>query len=219
MKINSWNDLIQIEQNKTYYKALQQFITDEENKCTVLPKKEERFTFFTLTPLNQVKVVILGQDPYHNIDQAHGLAFSVKNKKLPPSLNNIFKELVADLKITFPTTGNLSKWAKQGVLLLNTVLTVRLHEPLSHQKKGWEHFTLEIIKTINDNLEHIVFILWGNHAKKYRKYIDDKKHYILESAHPSPLSAHRGFFGSNPFSKTNAYLKEKNLKTIDWKLD
>lgn len=214
-----WNDFIKAEENKTYYKVLMSFIKAEEEKHIVLPPAEERLNAFNLTPLKDVKVVILGQDPYHGINQAHGLAFSVKNNQYPPSLKNIFKELVDDLDVSYPATGNLTKWAKQGVLLLNTVLTVNIHEPLSHQKKGWETFTLEAIKTINEHCDFVVFILWGSKAKKYQQYINTNKHQVITSAHPSPLSSYRGFFGSKPFSKTNQYLIKEGLKPIDWDLN
>ncbi|MFA6801536.1 MAG: uracil-DNA glycosylase [Acholeplasmataceae bacterium] len=214
----TWNDFIEIQLNQPYFQNLVHFLKEEDKTKVILPPKEQRLSCFNLTPYDQVKVVIVGQDPYHNYDQAHGLAFSVVSKKYPPSLKNIFKELVDDLGITYPTTGNLSSWAKQGVLLLNTVLTVELHQPLSHQKKGWETFTLEAIKKVNEKEEPVVFILWGAKAKSFMKYIDLNKHKVITSAHPSPLSAYQGFFGSKPFSKTNQYLKEKQLKEIDWTL-
>ncbi|QWB95836.1 uracil-DNA glycosylase [Mycoplasmatota bacterium] len=218
MKKMTWHDFILDESQKQYYKDLEKFMTLEDANKVILPPKDKRLTCFDLTPLENVKVVIIGQDPYHNYHQAHGLAFSVETTKFPPSLKNIYKELVSDLNVSYPETGNLSNWAKQGVLLINTVLTVELHEPLSHQKKGWEQFTLEAIKTVNREQPHVVFILWGSKAKAFSKYIDQHKHKIITSAHPSPLSAYRGFFGSKPFSKTNAYLKSKNIKEIDWRL-
>lgn len=214
----NWDELIQRETYKTYYKDLMAFLELEEKSHDILPPKDKRLSCFQLTPYNTLKVVIIGQDPYHNYNQAHGLAFSVENEKYPPSLKNIFKELVSDLNINYPQTGNLSKWAKQGVLLLNTVLTVRAHEPLSHQKKGWEIFTLNMINEINKKEDPVVFILWGNHAISFSKYIDGTKHKMITSVHPSPLSASRGFFGSKPFSKTNAYLKSFGYQPIDWDL-
>lgn len=212
----TWDDLIKKELENPYFKALIAFLKDEDAHHVVLPPKEKRLSCFKLTPYEDVKVVIIGQDPYHNLNQAHGLAFSVENEDYPPSLKNIYKELVSDLNIPYPKTGNLTHWAKQGVLLLNTVLTVRLHEPLSHQKKGWETFTLEAVKKVNDKENPVVFILWGNHAKSFMKYIDLNKHHVISSAHPSPLSASRGFFGSKPFSKTNYFLEKEGLKPIDW---
>ncbi len=213
-----WRDFIKEESSKIYFQNLKKFLDEEDIKKDILPPKEQRLSCFDLTPYEDVKVVILGQDPYHNYHQAHGLAFSVLEGKYPPSLKNIFKELVSDLNIEYPNTGNLTAWAKQGVLLLNTVLTVEVHEPLSHQKKGWETFTLEAIKKVNEKDDMVVFILWGGKAKAFAKYIDQRKHKIITSAHPSPLSAYHGFFGSKPFSKTNQYLKDNNIKEIDWRL-
>jgi len=215
----TWDDLIRQELEKTYFQALVAFLKEEDKKQTVLPIKENRLQAFQLTPFEAVKVVIIGQDPYHNWNQAHGLAFSVEKPPFPPSLKNIFIELENDLGIPSPTSGNLSSWAKQGVLLLNTVLTVRLHEPLSHQKQGWEQFTLEAVKQLNEKRNHLVFVLWGNHARKMKAYININKHTIIESAHPSPLSAHRGFFNSKPFSKINQALKNYQLEPINWNLN
>lgn len=215
----TWDDLIRQELEKTYFQALVAFLKEEDKKQTVLPIKENRLQAFQLTPFEAVKVVIIGQDPYHNWNQAHGLAFSVEKPPFPPSLKNIFIELENDLGIPSPTSGNLSSWAKQGVLLLNTVLTVRLHEPLSHQKRGWEQFTLEAVKQLNEKRNHLVFVLWGNHARKMKAYININKHTIIESAHPSPLSAHRGFFNSKPFSKINQALKNYQLEPINWNLN
>lgn len=215
----TWDDLIKQELEKTYFQALVAFLKEEDKKKTVLPIKENRLQAFQLTPFEAVKVVIIGQDPYHNWNQAHGLAFSVEKPPFPPSLKNIFLELENDLGIPSPTSGNLSSWAKQGVLLLNTVLTVRLHEPLSHQKRGWEQFTLEAVKQLNEKRNHLVFVLWGNHARKMKAYININKHTIIESAHPSPLSAHRGFFNSKPFSKINQALKNYQLEPINWNLN
>jgi uracil-DNA glycosylase len=213
-----WNDLIQEELNKPYFKELVQFLKEEDKHKTILPPKEDRLSCFKLTPYDEVKVVIIGQDPYHNIGQAHGLAFSVEKGTYPPSLKNIYKELVDDLSIKYPSTGNLTSWAKQGVLLLNTVLTVVLHEPMSHQKKGWEEFTLEVVKKINLKNSPVVFILWGSQAIKFKAFLNNPNHLILTSVHPSPLSAHRGFFGSKPFSKTNQFLNHHQIKPIDWQL-
>ena len=213
-----WNDLIHEELNKPYFKELVHFLKEEDNHKTILPPKDDRLSCFKLTPYDEVKVVIIGQDPYHNIGQAHGLAFSVEKGAYPPSLKNIYKELVEDLTINYPTTGNLSSWAKQGVLLLNTVLTVVLHEPMSHQKKGWEEFTLEVVKKINLKNSPVVFILWGSQAIKFKAYLNNPNHLILTSVHPSPLSAHRGFFGSKPFSKTNQFLIKHQQNPINWEL-
>ena len=213
-----WNDLIQEELNKPYFKELVHFLKEEDKHKTILPPKDDRLSCFKLTPYDEVKVVIIGQDPYHNIGQAHGLAFSVEKGSYPPSLKNIYKELVDDLSINYPTTGNLSSWAKQGVLLLNTVLTAVLHEPMSHQKKGWEEFTLEVVKKINLKNAPVVFILWGSQAIKFKAYLNNPNHLILTSVHPSPLSAHRGFFGSKPFSKTNQFLIKHQINPINWEL-
>ncbi len=214
----TWNDFVRTQLEQPYFLELVDFLKKEDEHKVILPPKGDRLSCFDLTPYENVKVVILGQDPYHNYHQAHGLAFSVKEGKYPPSLKNIYKELVEDLGISYPKTGDLSSWAKQGVLLLNTVLTVELHQPLSHQKKGWEQFTLEAIKKVNEKKEMVVFILWGSKAKSLMKYIDLNKHKVIVSAHPSPLSAYHGFFGSKPFSKTNQYLKEQGMKEIDWTL-
>ena len=214
----TWETLIQSELEKPYFKDLVTFLKEEDKKHIVFPPKEKRLACFKYTPYDQVKVVIIGQDPYHNEGQAHGLSFSVETGDYPPSLKNIYKELVDDLHIDYPTTGNLTAWAKQGVLLLNTVLTVVKHEPMSHQKKGWEIFTLEVVKSLNQKNSSVVFILWGAHAQSFIPYINQEKHYILKAPHPSPLSAHRGFFGSKPFSKTNNYLINHALPPIDWSL-
>ncbi len=214
----TWDDLIQSELKKSYFQKLVEFLKQEDQHKVILPIKENRLNFFKLTPYDDVKVVIIGQDPYHNYNQAHGLAFSVEHGSFPPSLRNIYKELASDIGIELPKTGDLSPWAKQGVLLLNTALTVELHQPLSHQGKGWEIFTLEIVKRVNEKNTPVVFILWGNHAQKFSSYIDQERHLIIKSVHPSPLSASRGFFGSKPFSKTNNFLIEHQLKPINWKL-
>jgi uracil-DNA glycosylase len=214
----TWDDLIQSELNKPYFQQLIHFLKEEDVKHQVLPPKEKRLACFKLTPYDHVKAVIIGQDPYHNIGQAHGLSFSVEQGDYPPSLKNIYQEYVDDLKFPYPKTGNLTPWAKQGVLLLNTVLTVVLHQPMSHQKKGWESFTLEVVKQLNAKEQPIVFILWGAHAQSFIPYIDQQKHLIIKAPHPSPLSAHRGFFGSKPFTKTNHFLISKGISPIDWKL-
>ncbi|MFA5526161.1 MAG: uracil-DNA glycosylase [Acholeplasmataceae bacterium] len=214
----TWQDLINEELKKPYFQELVTFLKKEDQIHKVLPPKENRLQCFKLTPYDEVKVVIIGQDPYHNIGQAHGLSFSVEQGDYPPSLKNIYQELVDDMKVSYPKTGNLTQWAKQGVLLLNTVLTVVLHQPMSHQKKGWEIFTLEVVKRLNEKTLPIVFILWGAHAQQFISYIDTHKHLILKAPHPSPLSAHRGFFGSKPFSKTNQFLTEKGMQAINWQL-
>jgi uracil-DNA glycosylase len=214
---DSWKEVLQNEFKKDYFKQLKLFLLDEKSKHTIYPPGSLIFNAFNLTPFNKVKVVIIGQDPYHGKGQAHGLSFSVPDGiKFPPSLKNIFKELTNNLGISTPTNGNLTCWAKQGVLLLNATLTVREKQAGSHQGKGWEIFTDRVIRLISDKKEHVVFILWGNFAHQKESLIDTSKHYIIKSAHPSPFSAHRGFFGSKPFSKTNAKLKEWNLEPIDW---
>ncbi len=214
----TWDMFVQDELKKPYFQSLVSFLKEEDKHKVILPPKDNRLACFKLTPYDEVKVVIVGQDPYHNVHQAHGLAFSVESGKFPPSLQNIYKELVSDLGVSYPTTGNLTAWAKQGVLLLNTVLTVEIHKPLSHQHQGWETFTLEAIKKVNEKDDCVIFILWGAKAKAYIKYIDVKKHRVITSVHPSPFSARNGFFGSKPFSQTNAYLKEAGKKPIDWSL-
>lgn len=214
----TWDDLIQQELQKPYFQNLVAFLKEEDRHKTILPPREKRLSCFRLTPLDEVKVVIIGQDPYHNHNQAHGLSFSVEQGAYPPSLQNIYKELTNDLGIPYPSTGNLSKWARQGVLMLNTILTVELHQALSHQNKGWETFTLEAVKLVNDKETPVVFILWGANAIRFKSYLDNPHHLIITSPHPSPLSANRGFFGSRPFSKTNTFLSEKGVSPIDWSL-
>lgn len=213
----SWKEAVGTEFEKTYFKQLVSFIKDEYTNHIVYPPGKMLFNAFSYCPFNEIKVVILGQDPYHGQGQAHGLSFSVQDGVTPPpSLDNIYKELVSDLGIEQPTSGNLTHWAKQGVLLLNTVLSVREKEPQSHQNKGWEFFTDAVIRAISAKDEPVVFILWGSPAQKKEAIIDTGKHLILKAVHPSPLSAYRGFFGSKPFSQTNAFL-EKNGKTpIVW---
>lgn len=215
----SWQSHLQKEFKKPYFLELTKFLDSEKSVHTIFPKEQDVFKAFELTSFDAVKVVIIGQDPYHGLNQAHGLSFSVnKGIKVPPSLQNIFKELQADSNNPIPAHGNLIKWAQQGVLLLNATLTVRAGLPGSHQKKGWETFTDAVIKLISDEKEHVVFLLWGNYAKTKAPLIDASKHLILEAAHPSPL-ARGAFFGSKHFSKTNAYLISNNIKPIDWNLN
>ena len=217
---NTWDNLLKEEVNKEYFKTLINYINEEYKEKTIYPKKTEVFNAFKYTDYTNVKVVILGQDPYHGPNQAEGLSFSVSNEVIkPPSLKNIFKELESDLKIPFPEHNSLKPWAKEGVLLLNAVLTVEEHKPASHANKGWETFTDEIIKLINKKEEPVVFILWGNYAREKKKFITNPIHYIIESPHPSPFSARNGFFGSNPFSKTNDFLKRQGIKEINWNVE
>lgn len=214
---NNWDIILKEEYKKDYYKNMVKYLNKEYNEKEIFPLKSNFFKAFSLTDYNNVKVVILGQDPYHGINEANGLAFSVNDGvKLPPSLKNIFKELESDLNIK-NDKGDLSNWANQGVLLLNTVLTVIKDTPASHKNIGWEVFTDEVIKIINKKEEPVVFILWGNFARSKKKYITDPKHLIIESTHPSPFSCNNGFFGSKPFSKTNDFLRKNNIKEIDWK--
>ncbi|SDD47818.1 Uracil-DNA glycosylase [Mucilaginibacter pineti] len=217
----SWLEVLGNEFGKDYMVKLKQFLqTEKEQGQIVYPKNSDIFNAFNTTHFNDVKVVILGQDPYHGAHQAHGLSFSVqKGIAVPRSLMNIYKELQTDIPgYKVPTHGNLEEWAAQGVLLLNATLTVRASTPGSHQKRGWEEFTDEVIKTISDKKEGIVFILWGAFAQSKAVLIDEKKHFILKSPHPSPFSADRGFFGSKPFSKTNEILKKEGKKEIDWQI-
>lgn len=222
MKIlgNDWDDILQDEFNKEYYLNLRKFLDNEYSSKTVYPPKQDLYSALRLTPYKDVKVMILGQDPYHEPNQAHGLAFSVnKGIQIPPSLINIYKELHDDLNCYIPNNGYLVPWAKQGVLLLNTVLTVEAHKANSHKGKGWEILTDSIISKLNDKKEPIVFILWGRNARDKRKLITNPKHLIIESAHPSPLSAYNGFFSSKPFSKTNDFLIKNNIKPINWQIE
>lgn len=214
----SWKDHLAGEFEKPYFKELQEFVTDEYRSASVFPKPLDLFRAFNETPFDSVRVVILGQDPYHGEGQAIGLSFSVPEEvRIPPSLKNIYKELESDLEIsTLKRSGDLSHWARQGVLLLNSTLSVREGEAGSHQGKGWEQFTDRVIETLSNEKEHLVFILWGNYAKSKGARIDRGKHLVIESAHPSPLSAHNGFFGSKPFSKTNTYLSEHLFTPISW---
>ncbi|MBQ8993222.1 MAG: uracil-DNA glycosylase [Turicibacter sp.] len=200
-------------------KELFKQLNKEYEREVVYPPKNEVFRAFQLTPYSEIKVVILGQDPYHGPHQANGLSFSVEEgTKFPPSLRNIFNELVEDVKCEYPSSGDLSSWAKQGVLLLNTTLTVKESQPMSHTGMGWERFTDVVLSEINKKSTPVVFILWGKHAQSKKKLIDQSKHFVIESAHPSPLSARRGFFGSHPFSKTNTFLISKGLTPINWSL-
>ena len=213
---NSWDEVLAEEMNKSYFNHIKNFIKEERKNKTIFPLKEDLFNAFKLTDFKDIKVVILGQDPYHGEKEAMGLSFSVrKGVRTPPSLRNIFKELNDDLGIVRDNT-DLSDWAKQGVFLLNTVLTVEKDKANSHKDIGWEIFTDYVIKQINDKLENVVFILWGRQARDKKKLITNPTHYIIESAHPSPLSAYNGFFGSKPFSRTNEFLKEHNKKEIEF---
>jgi len=215
----SWEKVLKGEFSKGYFLELQDFLRNEAKNHTLFPPSHNLFNAFNLTPFENVKVVILGQDPYHGVGQSHGLAFSVlQGTKIPPSLHNILKELVDDIGCDYPQSGDLTHWAKQGVLLLNTLLTVRSAQPLSHQNRGWEQFTDEVIKTLSREREHLVFILWGAPAAKKSALIDGTRHLILKAPHPSPLSSYRGFFGSKPFSQTNGYLREWGISEIEWKL-
>lgn len=217
---NDWLDAIGEEFKKPYYKELYKFVVSEYRNHVIYPDADDIFNAFHLTPLSKVKVVIIGQDPYHNENQAHGLCFSVKPQvDIPPSLVNIFKELHDDLGCYIPNNGYLEKWARQGVLLLNTVLTVRAHRAFSHQGKGWETFTDAVIRAVNEQDRPIVFILWGKPAQSKKSMLTNKKHLILEAPHPSPLSAFRGFFGSRPFSRTNEFLIKNNIEPIDWQIE
>jgi uracil-DNA glycosylase len=215
-----WKLALSPEFSKTYMANLRAFLKSEiQKKKNIYPRPSEYFAAFNLTPLENVKVVIIGQDPYHGPGQAHGLCFSVRpGIDTPPSLVNILKELNSDLQIKASDHGCLISWAQQGVLLLNATLSVEAARAGAHQKKGWEEFTDSAIRYLNKNKEHIVFILWGSYAQKKGEIIDSRKHLVLKAPHPSPLSSHRGFFGSKPFSKTNTYLKKHGLKPIDWSL-
>lgn len=216
---NDWKELLMPELEKPYYKELRQFLIHEYRTTTVYPDMYSIFNAMHYTAYKDVKAVILGQDPYHEPGQAHGLSFSVQEGvEPPPSLINIFKELETDLGCHVPDNGCLIPWAKQGVLLLNTVLTVRAHQANSHQGRGWEQFTDHIIELLNDHEKPIVFILWGSPARRKKSMITNERHLIIESPHPSPLSAYRGFFGSRPFSRCNNFLKANGETPIDWQL-
>lgn len=217
---NNWDKFLSEEYKMDYFQTLMNFVKEEYKNKTIYPKQNEVFNAFRYTDFDNVKAVILGQDPYHGPNQAEGLSFSVSNEVLkPPSLKNIFKELESDLGIPFPEHNSLKPWAKQGVLLLNAVLTVEEHKPTSHKDKGWEIFTDDVIQILNKRKEPVVFILWGAYAREKKKYITNAIHYVIESAHPSPFSARNGFFGSKPFSRTNEFLKKNNITEIDWRIE
>lgn len=216
----SWEKALKGEFSKDYYKKLFVKIQEEYQTRTIYPPADDIFNAFHFTPLEEVKVVILGQDPYHEPGQAHGLCFSVKPQvPIPPSLVNIYKELEDDLGCYIPNNGYLEKWARQGVLMLNTVLTVRAHQANSHKDLGWEQFTDAAIRVLAEQDRPMVFVLWGKPAQRKKEMIHNPKHLILESPHPSPLSAYRGFFGSRPFSRINAYLEQNGLEPIDWQIE
>lgn len=214
-----WNPVLRGEFAKPYWNHLQRFVAEERAAYTVFPPAPDVFAALHLTSYSETRVVILGQDPYHGPNQAHGLCFSVKpGVAVPPSLANIYKELRTDVEVPIPSHGNLEHWARQGVLLLNTTLTVRAGQAASHQGRGWEIFTDQVLRAINDKPQRVVFLLWGAAARKKKSLIDAARHVVLESAHPSPLSAHNGFFGSRPFSRANAALVAAELAPIDWLL-
>lgn len=216
---NDWDEVLDGEFDKEYYLKLREFLKIEYSTQTIYPDMHDIFNALKFTSYADTKVLILGQDPYHNVNQAHGLSFSVKpGVDTPPSLLNMYKELRDDLDCFIPNNGYLVPWAKQGVLLLNTALTVRAHQANSHKGKGWEVFTDNIIKTLNSRKDPVIFILWGNNARKKKEFIDTDKHFVIESAHPSPLSASRGFFGTKPFSKTNEILISLGKLPIDWQI-
>lgn len=223
MKINtpnidsSWYEVLKNQFDSDYFVGLKSFLVDEKSHYRVFPPGSLIFNAFNLTPLQNVKIVILGQDPYHGLGQAHGLAFSVpEGVSFPPSLRNIFKELQTDIGINIPYTGSLEGWARQGVLLLNTTLTVRESQPMSHAGHGWEVFTDAAIKAVSDYRDNVVFMLWGSHAASKKPLVNTSKHCVLQAPHPSPLSASRGFFGCHHFSLANKYLAEHNITPIDW---
>lgn len=214
---SSWKSVLKDEFDKEYFNKLTAFVRDEYSKTTVYPPAGLIFNAFNLCPFSNIKTVIIGQDPYHGPGQAHGLCFSVRDGvNFPPSLLNIFKEIEIDLGIVRPSSGNLDRWAKQGVLMLNATLTVRAHLAGSHQKKGWEQFTDAVISKINEEKNNVVFMLWGAYAQKKGEAINRSKHLVLESVHPSPLSASRGFFRNSHFSKCNKYLVDNGIQPIDW---
>ena len=217
---NQWASILKEEFEKEYYLKLRSFLINEYNTKVIYPDKYDIFNALHFTDYKDVKAVILGQDPYHGPNQSHGLAFSVKpGVRIPPSLRNIYKELSTDLGLTIPNNGYLEKWARQGVLMLNTVLSVRAHQANSHKGRGWEEFTDAVIKAINKQDRPIVFILWGASARRKASMLNNPNHLILEAPHPSPLSAYRGFFASKPFSKTNMFLEENGTRPIDWKIE
>ena len=221
MLTNDWSLALKDEFNKPYYRDLYRFVKEEYSTKVVYPPADDIFNALHLTPLKDVKVLILGQDPYHNEHQAHGLSFSVlpDQKDIPPSLQNIYKELQEDLGCYIPNNGYLKKWADQGVLMLNTVLTVRAHEPNSHQGRGWENFTDAIIQAVNQKDEPVVYMLWGKPAQSKIPMLTNPKHLILKAPHPCPLSAYRGFFGCKHFSKCNEFLSQNGLEPIDWQIE
>ena len=215
--MNTWSALLQREIGSERHTELQQFITHERLVSTVFPPAQDVYAALELTPFESTKVVVLGQDPYHGLGQAHGLSFSVRgNTPIPPSLRNIFQELFTDVAIQREQDGDLTGWARQGVLLLNTTLTVREGEPGSHKNRGWEHITDTVMSALNEKPTRVVFVLWGAHARNKKTLITQAHHVVIESAHPSPLSAHRGFFGSKPFSQINSALEEAGLSPIEW---
>lgn len=217
---NDWLPAVNAEFKKPYYAELYKFVKEEYSKVAVFPPADEIFSALHLTPLSKVKVVIIGQDPYHNVGQAHGLCFSVRPEvDIPPSLVNIYKELQSDLGCKIPNNGYLVKWAEQGVLLLNTVLTVRAHQANSHQGKGWEQFTDAIIRAVNAEDRPIAYLLWGRPAQSKMSMLDNPRHKVFTAPHPSPLSAHRGFFGCKHFSQANAFLEENGVEPIDWQIE
>ena len=218
---NDWLPCLKNEFGKPYYKELYNFVKNEYCERVIYPKSEDIFNAFHFTPLENVKVLLLGQDPYHNENQAHGLSFSVlpTQKDIPPSLQNIYKELNSDLGCYIPNNGYLEKWARQGVLLLNTVLTVRAHQANSHQNKGWEEFTDAVIRTLNEQDRPIVYFLWGSPARKKKAMLNNPKHLVLEAPPPSPLSAYRGFFGCKHFSMANEFLIKNGIEPIDWQIE
>jgi len=216
---NKWDEILKEEYNQEYFRKIVAFINKEYKEKEIFPPKQKILRALTLTDYDDVKVVILGQDPYHGTGEANGLAFAVSDGiKLPPSLQNIYKELYDDLNVPIAKVGNLECWAKEGVLLLNAVLTVEKDKAASHKGLGWQNFTDAIIKKLNQKETPVVFILWGNFAKSKKVFITNPKHYVIESSHPSPFSAYYGFFGSKPFSKTNDFLRKNGLKEIDWRV-
>lgn len=217
---NDWLPALQEEFKKPYYAELYKKVLEEYKETQIFPPADDIFNAFHFTPLSEVKVVIIGQDPYHNVGQAHGLCFSVKpDVDIPPSLVNIYKELHDDVGCYIPDNGYLEKWAKQGVLMLNSVLTVRAHQANSHQGLGWEKFTDAVIRAVNEQDRPIVYMLWGRPAQNKAKSVNNPKHLLLKAPHPSPLSAHRGFFGCKHFSQANEYLKKNGLEPIDWQIE
>ena len=218
---NDWLDALKPEFSKPYYRKLFQFVQEEYGRVVVYPPADDIFNAFHFTPVSKVKVLLLGQDPYHNVNQAHGLSFSVlpEQKEIPPSLQNIYQELRDDLGCYIPNNGYLKKWADQGVLLLNTVLTVRAHQANSHQNKGWEQFTDAVIEAVNAQERPIVYFLWGKPAQSKMPMLTNPKHLILKAPHPSPLSAYRGFFGCRHFSAANDFLKQNGVEPVDWQIE